>query len=114
MANIIIKNWEETPGERSLREQGHRTKQNAVMETGIEFGADMLRKENAAEAFQKVMKALWEIKNAMAAQGWDDDKVLVVVGIQARNGWEKDCDGEWVEIGSNLWLDKIAGRVKSR
>jgi hypothetical protein len=114
VANIIIQKWDETPGERSLRQKGHRTKENAVMETGVELGADELRKENAGEAFKKIAKALWALRNQMAEQGWDDDKVLIVVGIQARNGWEKTAEGEWIETGSQNWLDRIANKAKGR
>lgn len=112
MANIILKNWEETPGERSLREKGHRTKQNAIMETGLSVGLNECRSSNVGATMQKIAKCLWELRQQAATQGWDDDKVCVTIGMQVRNNWEKDCDGEWQEIGSNAWLDKIARGAK--
>jgi hypothetical protein len=117
VSNIIIPgggggNWQETPGERSLRQMGHRTSQNAIMETGVELGADELRKENAGASMKKIGKALWELRQAMADQGWDDDKVMVVIGIQARNGWARDCEGQWQESGSQATLDKLAAKAK--
>jgi hypothetical protein len=108
MANIIIRPWGETPGERSLRQKGHRTKQEEVLEIGVEFGADMIRSNNAGDAMKKIANALWNLRQAMADRQWDDEKVLVVMGIQARNGYVKDVDGQWVEEGSEQWLNKIA------
>ena len=109
MGNIILPGpgcgeWSETPGERSLRQLGHRTVENAIMETGCEFGADELRSSSIGGAMQTIAKALWNLRQAMADAKWDDEKVLIVIGIQARNGWEKSCDGEWIEKGSPQWL----------
>lgn len=112
MANIHINKWNETPGERSLKEKGHRTKQNAIMETGIAVGLNECRSSNVAGTMQQIAKCLWNLRQLAADNGWDDDKVCVTIGIQIRNGWEKDMDGEWQEIGSNLWLDKIANKAK--
>lgn len=116
MANIIIPGggggkWEETAGERSLRQLGHKTTNRGVMEIGLEFGADELRKENVTNTINRIMKTLWELRQAMAEQSWDDDKVLIVIGMQARNKWIKDVNGEWVEEGLKEWLDNQA--VKS-
>jgi len=112
MANIILHDWDETPGERSLREKKHSTKQVGCIESGCQFGMDLLRKDKAMEAFRLIMGALHAVKNAAADQKWDDERVCVTVGIQVRNNWEKDMDGEWVEVGSNQWLDKIADKAK--
>lgn len=117
MSNIILPGggngeWKETPGERSLRQLGHRSTENAIFETGIELGADELRKEHAGATMQKIGKALWALRQKMADLSWDDDKVCIVIGIQARNGYVKDVEGEWVEEGSPQWLDKIADKAK--
>jgi hypothetical protein len=111
MANIIIKPWGETPAEESLRQKGYSSVEKGCMETGIEFGAALLRKENVGEAMQKIMRALWELRQAMADQQWDDDKVYVVIGMQARNGWEQSAEGEWFETGSKAWLDNQAKKA---
>ena len=111
MANIIIHPWDETPGERSLRQLGHRTTSQGILETGLEFGGELLRKELIGDAMQRIIKALWELRQAMADQSWDDEKVLMIMGIQARNGWVKDVDGIWQESGSPEWIASQAKKA---
>ena len=108
MANIHIQKWEETPGERSLRERGHASKDIGIIETGITTGAFDTRADRVGGLMKRVANCLWELRQKMAEMKWDDDRVCLVIGIQIRNKWEQAIDGEWVEIGSVAWLDKQA------
>jgi hypothetical protein len=118
MTNIILTpdslNWKETPAEKTLRQKGHAAKDQGIMETGFEFGADQTREELLPKTALQFMKALYQLRQAMAAQGWDDDKCIVVVGMQVRNGWEQDGDGQWVQTGSHLKLDKAAKKAMEK
>jgi hypothetical protein len=107
-----IDKWRETPAEKSLRLKGHRTEENAVIETGTQFSLAELRVDQSHEAMLKIMKAVHGLKNAAADRKWDDEKCLVVVCVQVRNGWELDQDGIPVERGSSMWLDRIAQKAK--
>lgn len=113
MSNIILPGpgggkWQETTAERSLREKGHRDKQHAVLETGMEFCASETRKDQAGDLLQRIAKCVWGLRQKIADMGWDDDKVLMVLGIQARNGFTRSADGEWLEEGSQEWMDRQA------
>ena len=110
MSNIIINpntlNWKETPAEKSLRQKGHATKDQGVMEMGFDFSAEDTRKDNIHKPSLEFMKCLYQLRQAMADQNWNDEKCVFVVGIQVRNGWERDGDGEWIETGSHRLVDK--------
>ena len=108
MSNVIIQNWDETPGERSLRETGKKSTERSIVETGLTLSGVDLRKSNAVHTMQRIAKCLQKLCELMAEHKWDDEKVCIVIGIQARNKWELGLDGEWHEIGSNSWLDSIA------
>jgi hypothetical protein len=115
MANIIINpnslNWSETPAEKTLRQKGHASKSQGVLETGFDFGGEETRKDNVGNVALQFMKAIYQLRQAMSQAGFDDEKCHVVVGIQVRNGFEKDGDGQWIETGSHLQIDKIAKKA---
>ena len=117
MSNIIITpdtlKWKETPGEKSLRQKGHASKGQVTLETGFDFGGDETRKDTINGPALQFMKAIYQLRQAMADAGFDDEKCHVVVGIQVRNGWEKDGDGQWVETGSHRMIDKLAKKIKT-
>lgn len=117
MANIIINpntlNWQETAAEKSLRQKGHAVKDQGVMEAGFDFGGEDTRKDTINNAALKFMQTVYALRQAMAEQNWDDEKVHFVVGIQCRNGWERSGDGEWIETGSHRQLDKLAKKIKT-
>ena len=111
MSNIIINpnslSWSETPAEKTMRQKGYAAKDQGVMEIGFDFSAEMTRKELMNNPALDFMKCLYQLRQAMADQNWDDSKCMVVVGIQIRNGWERDGDGEWIETGSHRQVDKM-------
>lgn len=113
MANIILRPWDETPGERSERQKGHKQTERGIIESGTQMYLSLFR-INPQKAFQMVMQALHGAKNGAADQGWDDEKVVVVVGFQMRNKWELDVDGQPIEVGSTAWLDMQAAKAKGR
>lgn len=118
MANIILNpnslNWEETPAEKSLRQKGYSAKDQGVMEVGFDFSAEQTRKDTMQEPTLQFMQNLYALRQAMAAQNWDDSKCVIVVGIQVRNGWERDGDGDWIQTGSHLQLDKAAKKAMDK
>lgn len=99
----IIQPWRKTQAE----EAGFTLNQKGTLEWGTQFGAYMLRKEQAGDAMRIIGKGLWELRQAMADQSFDDEKCVVVFGVQVRNGWTQ-VDGEWVEEGSPQWLQRLA------
>jgi hypothetical protein len=113
MANIIIRPFDETPGERSLRQKKKSQTQRGIIESGTQMYLSLFRTD-PKKAFEMVMRALHGAKNACADQGWDDEKVVVVIGVQMRNKWEIDVDGEPIEVGSVQWLDRQAAKAKGR
>jgi len=114
MSNIIIRPWNETPGDRSLRQLGHKTTEHGILETGITVCASELRKASAPIFLAKIARALQKITDQMADLRWDDEKVCLTIGIQVRNHWEQGPDGEWHEEGDQRWLDKVAKDAKKK
>lgn len=94
--------WEKTLAEK----KGYVKTQHGALEGGCQFPAYKLRKEHASEVLSEIAKKLWFVRQKMADIGWDDEQTQIVVGIQARNKWVEDSDGEWTEMGSPEWLDK--------
>src|SRR6266850_3995580 len=92
--------WKETPAERSLRKRGHAAKETAILEGGGEFSAVLTRKENAIEAFKHFMKVLQGLRGGAADHNFDDEKGCIIFGVQWRNNYEQDEDGQWHEMGS--------------
>jgi len=119
MGNIIIPGqaekkdfvWRESPAERALRKKGHAAKETACLETGNQFTTAFSRKNNAEHAFKLFMKALYDLRMAAADQGWDDEKGVIVFGMQWRNNYEQDEDGEWHEMGSPQHLEAQARKA---
>lgn len=112
MGNIIIPGqaekkdfkWQPTPAQKSLEKRGFAPKETACLEAGNQFSAAISRKENAEQAFRAFMKALYDLRMAAADQGWDDAKGIIVFGMQWRNNYQQDENGEWWEMGSPEYL----------
>lgn len=122
MSNIIIPGrnnpgdndkfkWKETPAEKSLRQKGHATRDVAILEGGGEFPAWLTRKEEAVNAFKHFLHVLQGMRNTAADHKWDDEKGVIVFGVQWRNNFEQDGDGEWHEMGSDAALRKLANKA---
>lgn len=109
--NLILNKWGETAAEKQLRQKGHQKTQHGAFESGTQFPAWMLRKENAGKALEKIARILHAMRNKMADFNWDDENCGVFVGIQIRNKWI-EIDGELVEEGSPEWLAIQAIKAK--